>query len=118
MENSDCLSSIVSSLPVVIYQLRVLVRHPVALMLREPPCRATLREIVRMAGHRLVLLLQIVVGMVLAAVADSLPGSVARWLALGNTLRLLSRLLSLLSGNLELIATDIVRRVLVPSCLS
>ena len=60
----------------------MLIGHPVALMLREPPCRATLREIVRTAGHRLVLLLQIVVGMVLAAVADSLLGSVARWLAL------------------------------------
>ena len=34
-----------------------------------------------MAGHRLVLLL-VVVGMVLAAVADRLPGSVVRWLAL------------------------------------
>ena len=59
----------------------MLVRHPVALMLREPPCRATLREVVRMVGHRLALLL-FVVGMVLAAVADSLPGSVARRLAL------------------------------------
>ena len=35
-----------------------------------------------MAGHRLALLLQIVVGMELAAVADSLLGSVARWLVL------------------------------------
>lgn len=59
----------------------MLIRHRIMLRCREPPCRATLREKFKMVGHRLVLLL-FVVGMVLAAVADRLPGSVARRLAL------------------------------------